>query len=169
MKKILCLSLLLFANSSSYATEQVPFGDVVSQSIFNYHRHTQSIATSGTLKEGAIEELKNHGFKTIIDMRTEGEGTKDEAALARKHSLTYVNIPVSSAWPTKADFQQFKIIIEDKKNHPVLIHCASANRVGMFWAAYQIQQGKDKQIAIEEGRAIGMKPSREAQLIQHLK
>ncbi len=153
---------------ASMAASQVPFGDVVSDKVYNYHRHTPYVATSGKLAPGALEELKSHGFKTIVDLRTVSEGTSDEAELAKKAELSYHNIPVGKSWPTAEVFTQFKTLVENEDNYPMLIHCGSANRVGMVWTMYKLQSGVAHSAALMEGRTIGMKPSREDQLEKNI-
>ncbi|MFT5693592.1 MAG: hypothetical protein ACI92E_002935 [Oceanicoccus sp.] len=149
------------------AVEQVPFGDKVSKNIVNYHRHTPHIATSGKLLSGAIGELKQHGFKTVLDMRTAKEGTKEEEIGVREAGIQYYNIPIPKGWPQADAFVRFRAIIENQENHPILIHCASANRVGMMWSAYQLENGVEYEQAILEGRTIGMKLKREKQLTKN--
>jgi protein tyrosine phosphatase (PTP) superfamily phosphohydrolase (DUF442 family) len=149
-------------------TTQVPFGDKISGKVFNYHRHTPTIATSGSLADGAVMELKGHGFRSVLDLRTRPEGVDTESGLVRRAQMTYLNLPVGKNWPDDELFRRFGQFVENQDNHPILIHCASANRVGMIWAAYRLQQGADYDTALTEGRTIGMKPSREAQLKQML-
>ena len=144
---------------------QVPFGDAISSSIYNYHRHTPTIATSGSIASGGLSELKQKGFKTIVDFRTPAEGTAQEAKQAKALGLNYINLAVGKAWPSDELLAEFYALVEDPKQHPILLHCASANRVGMLWAYYRLQRGMGKSGALEEGRTIGMKPNRERVLL----
>ncbi len=161
---LLVLLLTPLALTVAEPVTQVPFGDVVSAKVFNYHRHTPTIATSGNLSEGAISELKKHGFRSILDLRTKPEGVDIESDKVRQAEMGYLNLPVGKEWPDDSMFRQFEQFVENQDNHPILIHCASANRVGMVWAAYRLKHGVDYEIALTEGRTIGMKPAREAQL-----
>lgn len=167
MRFLLSLLCSVLALSVS-ADEQVPFGDVVSKKIYNYHRHTPTIATAGKLKAGAIAELQQHGFNTIIDLRTAAEGVAAEAAAVKKSGMVYHNLAVNKSFPTAAMLDEFQRLIEDKSQHPILLHCGSANRVGMVWAAYLIRTGHSYDTAVLAGRTIGMKPAREKQLEQNL-
>ena len=170
MTVTMAVSMVVLVASMLEAAEspgQVPFGDQISAKVFNYHRHRPAIATSGTLGVGAISELKNHGFKTILDLRTQAEGVDEESKAAIEAGLSYYNIPVGKDWPDDSMFHRFKTLVENRDNHPILIHCASGNRVGMVWAAYQLRNGFDHDTALIEGRTIGMKPGREAQLESH--
>lgn len=168
------VTALLLSVSPVYASPasvgdhaSVAISDTVSDKAVNYQRQSPTMATSGTLKTGAIAALKHDGFKTIIDLRTPKEGVAQEQAEAVANGLAYYNLPVARAFPDAVLRQQFKQLLEDPANHPVLVHCASANRVGMVWAAYQLDQGVDYQVAVAEGRAIGMKPSKEQQLDEY--
>lgn len=161
------ISLLVL--QPAMAAEQVPFGDKVSKNIINYHRHTPQVATSGKLLPGAVDELKQHGFKAVLDMRTVKEGTKEEESDVREAGIEYYNIPIDKDWPEADAFVRFRSILENQENYPILIHCGSANRVGMMWSAYQLENGVEYEEAILEGRTIGMKPKREKQLTETMR
>lgn len=152
------------ANSSAAHHGGVIVGESASDKAVNFHRYSPMMATSGALKEGAVAALKSDGFKTIIDLRTPKEGVAAEQKKATASGLQYYNLPVAGEFPAAVLREQFKQLIEDPTNYPVLVHCASANRVGMVWAAYQLDQGVDYKTAVAQGRAIGMKPSKEQQL-----
>jgi protein tyrosine/serine phosphatase len=47
--------------------------------------------------------------------------------------------------------------VKDKDNHPMLIHCGSANRVGAFWMIYRVvDQGWAEDKALDEAVKIGL-------------
>lgn len=139
----------------------------VSDKIINYQRRSPAIATGGSLSVGAMSALKQQGFKTVVDLRTPKEGIEKEQFRAAANDIEYVNLPVARAFPDAAMREQFKQLVENPANHPMLIHCGSANRVGMVWAAYQLDQGVSFDAAAAEGRAIGMRPGKEKQLVEY--
>jgi protein tyrosine phosphatase (PTP) superfamily phosphohydrolase (DUF442 family) len=149
------------ASPAHAASAQVPFGDRVSAAIFNYNRTTPHIATSGLLGKGGIGELKGLGFVAILDLRTPPEGTKAEQQEVEAQGLRYFNIPISRSAPSDEQIQSFARLVEDPANYPLLVHCGSANRVGAMWTRYRLHNGISFDLAIEEGRTIGMKPARE--------
>ena len=167
---LLLLSIALAINLAAQSPpespngKEVPFGDRIDDRILNYNRLTPGIATSGLIKTGGIELLKTEGFQSILDLRTEAEGTVDEAAEVRAAGLAYHNIPLGKDTPTAMDIEQFAGIVEASDRGPLLIHCASANRVGTIWAMYRVSRGMPLQEALLEGRTIGMKASREAEI-----
>jgi len=158
------LSMLLILICQSVYAEQVPSREAVSSQIFNYHRIRPMLATSGSLTPTAFAELKTHGFRTVLDLRTEAEGVQEEAKVAELAGLIHYNIPIGSKWPEERAFQRFKQLVENPDNYPMLVHCASANRVGFMWTEYQIRQGVTYDAAVKEGRIIGMKPALEERL-----
>ena len=164
--RLITTIVIVLISVSTLAGKPVPFDDSVGTQIKNYHRLRPMIATSGYIAAGAFGELKKHGFKTVLDMRTEAEGVKEEEKIAERAGLIYHNIPIGKEWPTDNVFRRFKELVENPDNLPILIHCASANRVGMVWAEYEIRNGKDFDAAIIEGRTIGMREARETQLIK---
>lgn len=157
------LALLLVAPALA-AEQQVPFGDVVSENITNYHRHTPGLATSGKLLEGAAVELQSHGFATVIDLREAEEGVAAEQQLVTAEGMRYVNLPVGKEWPDAEVIDRFSALMEDTVSHPLLLHCGSGNRAAVVWAAYRQRQGINYEQVLLEARTIGLKPKREPQL-----
>ena len=146
---------------------QVPFGDRIDGRIFNYNRTTPGIATAGLIERGGIELLQHEGFNTVLDLRTAPEGTVQEKALLQDAGIAYYNIPIGKAAPTRQEVQEFAEIVENPAHGPLLIHCASANRVGTLWAMYRLDRGVPLEIALQEGRTIGMKPAREVNVTSY--
>ncbi len=140
-----------------------PFGDRVSPAIKNYNRAAPYLGTAGLLGEGGVAEAADLGFKTIVDLRSPAEPNQSsEAGLVAAAGLTYIHVPIARGAPTEAQIAQFTDLMEDRSAFPILLHCASANRVGALWAIYRASKGVPAEIAIEEGRTIGMR-SREGQ------
>ncbi len=175
MKQQLKLVMLLFvlpglvaqswADTEEKQIAMVPFGNRIDERIFNYNRTTPSMATSGVIREGGIELLVREGFNSVIDLRTPQEGVAAEAAAMQKAGLAYSNIPIGKQAPSDDDVRKFASIFEDKNRGLLLLHCASANRVGTLWAMYRVSTGVALQTALEEGRTVGMKPARESNVI----
>ncbi|MFO1098253.1 MAG: sulfur transferase domain-containing protein [Xanthobacteraceae bacterium] len=150
------------------AVREAPFGDRAGPLAVNYTRLKPHVATAGLLRDGAIPVLKALGFATIVDLRSPAEGAGAEQQAAAAAGLRYVNIPVTGGVPTDAQVAEFARIVEDPNNAPLLVHCASANRVGAMWTLYRVRQGIPLAIALEEGRTAGLRPDREAELRKRL-
>jgi len=143
------------------ADPEVPFGEKVGRAFTNYDRIRPTIATAGLLKDGAVGDLKPFGFVAILDLRGPKEGTASEKAAVESAGLRYFNIPVTEQAPTDEQVEAFTRIIEDPANHPIIVHCHTASRVGAMWVLYQVRKGAPVATAVEEGRTIGLQPERE--------
>lgn len=117
----------------------------------------EQFTTGGQPTEAAFAKLAAHGFRSVLNLRTANEGVDlaREQELAEKAGLLYINIPVST--PKPEDVEAFIKSVKDNAHHPMLIHCASANRVGAFWMIYRVvEQGWSEEIALEEATKVGL-------------
>lgn len=152
---------LMAAAPAGAQPDQAPFGDKVGAAFSNYNRAWPTVGSAGLLGAGAAAEAKALGFRAIVDLRAPEEGIAAERREVETAGLEYINIPVSTRAPTPKQVEMFAALVEDDTLTPMLVHCASANRVGAMWALYRADQGVDPMVAVEEGRTIGLKPSRE--------
>ncbi|AXS39847.1 sulfur transferase domain-containing protein [Breoghania sp. L-A4] len=136
--------------------------------VSNYLRATPYIGTGGVIEPTGIEMLAGLGFKTIVNLNTEEEGAKAEGPLVEKAGMSYINIAVPTKAPSNDQVAEFAKIAADPNNYPILVHCESSNRVGALWALYRASTGIPKDIAIQEGRTVGLKTSREAAVREQL-
>ena len=93
-----------------------------------------NFATGGQPSEQAFAKVAASGFHSVVSLRTAAEGIDliKERALVEKTGLRYFNIPVVSTAPRAEQADEFIKMVKEKSNHPMLINCASANRVGAF-------------------------------------
>jgi len=138
--------------------QEAPFGGAVSPAIVNYNRVAPYVANGGLLLKGGLEEAQQLGFKLIIDLRRPDEnGVEEEGRAARRLGIAYRNIPFLPGEKAWASVSEYGAAIEDDENYPILAHCVSSNRSGAIWALCRARQGVPPLIAIEEGRAAGLK------------
>jgi protein tyrosine phosphatase (PTP) superfamily phosphohydrolase (DUF442 family) len=119
-----------------------------------------SFATGGQPTENAFAKVAASGFRSVLSLRTSGEGIdlKKERSLVEKTGLRYFNIPVVSSAPRAEQAEEFIKLVKEKSNHPMLIHCASANRVGAFMMIYRVlEQGWSEKKALDEAVKIGLR------------
>jgi uncharacterized protein (TIGR01244 family) len=122
----------------------------------NYRVIRPGLATAGQPSPEAIGRLKEMGFKTVINLRTEKEGGKAEEQAVAAAGLRYVWVPVSADTFSAADVDAVAKVLDDPAAGPTLLHCSSANRVGGVWTVLQVRRGKTLEEAETEGRAIGL-------------
>ena len=119
-----------------------------------------------------FEQAKKGGVKTVINLRTRDEIKEfDEEFVVKSLGLEYHNVPISGADDlTDGKFDETRKLLKDV-DRPVLLHCASSNRVGAVWLAYRALDGG---LSIEEAKAeakiVGLKsPALEAKAIDYVK
>lgn len=153
------------ATQEAQASEnQVPPADEMGAVVANYNRLRPQLATGGSIDLAEVDSLKQKGFRTIVDLRTPEEGTAEEKAAVEAAGMRYVNLPVAAGVPSDALIAELGKILEDASAGPVLLHCASGNRVGAVWAIYRARKGVPLETALEEGRSAGMRDARETQV-----
>ena len=107
-----------------------------------------------------IAQLKHDGFRTIVNLRTEGEEDQpmspdEERKAVEKAGMKYVHLPVSSATMGPETVDKFRAQLPNLKG-PVLVHCASGKRSGAF-AILQLadQEGLSGEDALARARTLG--------------
>ena len=143
--------------------DQAVYGDAMPDLVKNYLRAAPHVGTGGVVCcEDGYATLAELGFRTVVNLNTRAEGSERERQLAEAAGLSHFGIEVATKAPTVAQVQAFAAIVDDPAHYPILVHCQSANRVGAMWALYRATNGVPPEVAIQEGRTVGLKPSREA-------
>ena len=117
-----------------------------------------SFATGAQPTDQAFAKAAASGFRSVLSLRTGSEGVDlaRERSLVEKSKMRYYNIPVVSSAPKPDQADEFLRLVKDKSNHPMLINCASANRVGAFMMIYRVlEQGWSEDKALAEAVKIG--------------
>jgi len=122
----------------------------------NYRVVRPGLATAGKPSAEALGRLKAQGFKTVIDLRTEVEGTLAEKQAVEAQGLRYVSVPISPATFSMGDAEAVAKVLNDPAAKPILLHCSSANRVGAVWAVLEVRGGRTLEQAEAAAREIGL-------------
>jgi uncharacterized protein (TIGR01244 family) len=122
----------------------------------NYHVVRPGLATAGQPSPEALRRLKALGFKTVLNLRTEAEGARDEEAIVREEGLRYVWVPVMPATLSAKDVDAVAAVLDDPEAGPVLMHCSVSNRAGGLLAAALARKGKSLDEAEAEGVKAGL-------------
>lgn len=113
--------------------ESIPFGIYHAKFIEN------EVLASGQPTADQIVNLSHAGYRTDIDLRRPAEARGfNEPRAAAAAGLDYVNIPVSLKLLDRATIDRFIRSFATAKR-PVLVHCASSNRVGALYYAYLVE------------------------------
>ena len=103
--------------------------------------------------------LEEDGVRTVINIRTPEETSgmsMDERGVTEERGARYETIPISGSTFSRAQVDLFAEVVSSCEG-PILVHCASSNRVGGLWAAY-LATHHDVPLdeAIELGRSAGL-------------
>lgn len=125
--------------------------------ILNASFPEKGILAAGQPTGEQLQVLAEEGYKTVIDLRPDSESRGyDEAGAAKANGLTYVNIPVTGTTLDKAAIDRFVAEL-DKAQKPVIVHCATSNRVGALYYAWLREKGMPREEALAKGKAAGLK------------
>ena len=115
---------------------------------------------SGQPSPDDLARLAQEGVRTVINLRAPAELVEyDEAREAARLGLRYVAIPVSGAQDvTPETTARFSRELEQaRREGGVLVHCASANRVGALVALeHALHRGMLSADALALGRKAGL-------------
>jgi cardiolipin synthase len=137
-------------------------------SVKQYQSKVSDGLTRGSrLEKGSdYAELKDRGFKSIVDLTL--EGTKD-AQLAGPAGLNALNVKIlDNSAPTQAQMKQFLDFATSPANQPCYVHCeAGQGRTGVATACYRMAvQGWSADQALAEAKTFGLKLPNQVEFIQ---
>jgi uncharacterized protein (TIGR01244 family) len=147
---VVAVGLVLIGCAPS--TTQVPLlADAVSPS--------PGVISAGRLTHEDIGRLKDAGIEHVIDLTPDDETPDfDEANVVRSAGIDYSNLPISGAADlTRENVIAFDQLLRDAER-PVLVHCASGNRVGAMAALRAAWvESRSEEDAIAIGKSWGLK------------
>lgn len=138
--------LLALAGCVSTASKALP-ADVAA----NQAQVAPGVYLAGELSQNRIDALAASDV-LVVDLRTQAEGTAEEARTLATAGVGYVNLPVSGASIDPAAVTSLASLLGNREGHdtrPVLLHCRSGNRAGMLYAAHLIDTGVSAEDALE--------------------
>ncbi len=118
---------------------------------------TIGYVSTGQPDPATLRVIKEAGYVAVIDLRTAGEPRGyDEAATAADLGLDYRSLPIGS--PDDLTYENAAELdgILAAYDGPVLLHCASGNRVGALFALSAKANGATDAEALARGKAAGL-------------
>jgi uncharacterized protein (TIGR01244 family) len=151
-------ALALLALVALSASAQAPAAAPVEEPpLANAHRPEEGVLFGGQPSEAELAELAEAGY-TVLDLRMPEENRGyDEAAAAQRLGIDYHNVPVGGTTLSLAStFEQFFDLFEQAER-PLVVHCASGNRVGGLYYAYLVaRKGLTREEALVKARENGL-------------
>lgn len=113
----------------------------------------ESVFTSGQPSKDEFQAMAAAGIKHIINLRPAAEMEWDERDYVESLGMTYAQLPVAStADLTVTNAEALDQLLRQAAGEPVLVHCASGNRIG---AVIAVREAKLKQKGLEEAISTG--------------
>jgi len=124
------------------------------------------IAGAGQPSAAQLAEAARAGVRTVVDLRAAAEPRGfDEASAVRAAGMEYVLLPVTPASLDDATFTRFLAVVRDPAKRPLLVHCATANRVGGLLLPYFLLDEKMPQdAALQLAQEIGLRSAEYARM-----
>ncbi len=115
--------------------------------------------------------LKERGVVSVINMRKAGEMSFDQEAILKGLGLASSHLGWNGPDElTDELFDSYRELM-NRSQQPMLLHCASCNRVGAIWIAWRVlDQGASVHDAVAEAKMAGMRtPEYEAKARDYVK
>jgi tyrosine-protein phosphatase SIW14 len=127
--------------------------------ISHFRRITNHIYTGHQPDKADWRELKQMGFKTVLDLRGGHFHKPRERKRVEAAGMQYISMRLSGIWePKPHQIDSVLSVLEDPARAPVFLHCKRGDdRVGLVIACYRIEHDHwtNKQ-ALDEARHNGM-------------
>ncbi|MBX3706812.1 MAG: hypothetical protein KF911_09245 [Pseudomonadales bacterium] len=99
------------------------------------------VVLAGDLDPAALDALEGTGA-VIVDLTTGGEAAAPARDRIAVLGLEYHNLPVYGAVLEHDQLRQLAALVGDRRDVPVIVHCATGNRAAMVWAALELERGE---------------------------
>lgn len=171
------LALLLAACSGESAAEAAPAVGIAREhaieaielgSIGNVHA-CGDMLLAGQPAPADSALLAGRGIERVLDLRTEGEVGFDEASAVAAAGLEYVHVPFRTpAELTDEKLDRVREVLREAGEHPVLVHCGVASRVGGVWLAWRVLDagGVTFDEALVDAKEIGLRSDELAERVR---
>lgn len=126
--------------------------------IDDLHQPRPGLYTAGQPAVAAWQAAAGAGVTTVINLRPPAElGDRDERAEVAAAGLSYFEIPVAGPGDINLTNARELARLIDEAPGPVLVHCASGNRVGALLALGEMEaRDRSPERAVAFGRSAGL-------------
>lgn len=148
----------------------ISYGYYSRSQVRNFHVVREGVLyRSGQLSRSGLQRIiHDFGIKTVVTLRDSADAGDpppdwDEEKYCLGEDLNYHRIPPRRYWapdgsvPAEKGVCQFRALMDDPDNYPVLVHCfAGIHRTGAYCAVYRMEYERwSNAAALEELRACG--------------
>jgi uncharacterized protein (TIGR01244 family) len=125
--------------------------------ILNGATPAEGILAGGQPTREQLTAIADNGYRSVINLRTEGERGNTDPSVVESLGMVYVEIPIEGAdGLTEENARRLATALEEVEM-PAVVHCGSGNRVGALFAmkAYYVD-GLPAEEALMVGQQAGM-------------
>ena len=117
----------------------------------------EGVLTGGQPTEEQFAGLAEAGYRTVINLRSEGEKGNTDPDDVEGLGMTYVAIPIEGSDTLNEESARLLADTLERVEGPVVVHCGSGNRVGALFAlkAFYID-GSEAEDALAVGQSSGL-------------
>ncbi len=115
--------------------------------------------TGGQPSEDAYAKAAANGFRAVLTLRSRRDGVDSmrERFMVEQNQLRYFNLPTLAALPGHEQVDEFLRLLRDKRNQPMLVNCAFAERVAPYMMIFRIvEQGWSEDKAVDDANKAGL-------------
>ncbi len=114
------------------------------------------ITSAGQPDAAAFKAFADSGYAAVVDLRTDGEERGlDERAVVEGLGMDYLSLPIGRDGISFDNARALDELLQ-AYDKPVLVHCASGNRVGALLALRASLKGADDEAAMVVGKQGGL-------------
>ncbi len=108
--------------------------------------------------EADLGLMQEAGLRTVVNLRKPQEMQFEEGTVVAELGMNYIHLPWGGpAELTDEVFDRGRAALSDGQK-PLLLHCASSNRVGAIWLVWRVlDDGADLETATTEAQTAGMR------------
>ena len=133
-----------------------PLGDILNFSVGD------NIYFGGQPSADDLVLLQKKGVVTVVNLRGQDEMNAlgfDERAAVTQLGMGYVHLPLTKGISSSdEEIDRILDVVGDTEKAPIILHCASSNRVGYIWAMYRaLRENVELNEAIRQGEAAGLR------------
>lgn len=119
----------------------------------------EGVLTAGQPGPADWAALAEAGVRAVVDLRAPQEPRgHDEATAVRDAGLRYVLLPIVQPYLGDEQFDRFREVMRAETETPVMVHCATSNRVGgMLLPYFMLDLGYGVEEAVELAQRAGLR------------
>ncbi len=112
------------------------------QDIYHFEAPTNWLGTSGQPNRDQFADIAAAGYRAVVNLAppTSDRAIADEGSIVTGLGMSYHQIPVDFAVPTRSDLEAFFALMDAYRSSKVFVHCVVNARVSAFSYHYLRQR-----------------------------